>query len=523
MEQQDEKIVVLSNITVTPFFAQVLDEKYREKDISLKTAFIPYQEYHNREYLNVFHNADTIMIWLNIEILEPEFEDYDYDSMKHEQKKKNIQAICQEIYLSVSEWSHARIIWVLFEDYYSRTSIATGYSGKLYVDELNVGLQSLLQNNITFIDLKHLIAEVGICNAYDIKNKYRWNYPYSMLLTKAVAAEVRKQYFINKGITKKCLVLDCDNVLWGGILSEEGLENIRLGSSGLGREYQAFQRFVLTLYKHGIILAVCSKNDLSDVLIMFRNHSEMILKEEHIACFQVNWEDKPHNIKRIAEILNISLDSMVFVDDSLVEIEAVKAILPEVSTILYQREKMYEQFSCFNLNVTMDYREVAKRNVTYRTNSLRQNLKSQYDNYRDYLNALEMEIDIHKVLPVEYARVAELTQRANKCTNGKRYTVSDIKKRMSGENTHLYSVFLSDRYSDLGLVGVLGVKDNMLEIFCLSCRALGRNVENRMSSFIKEQFQIKKIEFENTGKNKDFSHFLCEYFSVDWSCESINV
>ena len=144
----------------------------------------------------------------------------------------------------------------------------------------------------------------------------------------AAVKEIQKQYFIEQGITKKCLVLDCDNVLWGGILSEDGIENIKLGGSGFGRTYQDFQRFVLSLYYHGVILAVCSKNDLPDVMNMFHEHSEMILKEEHIACFQVNWENKPDNIRRIAETLNIGLDSMVFLDDSPVEIEAVKSILP---------------------------------------------------------------------------------------------------------------------------------------------------------------------------------------------------
>ena len=122
-------------------------------------------------------------------------------------------------------------------------------------------------------------------------------------------------------------------MLWGGILSEDRIENIKLGGNGWGRIYQDFQRFVLSLYYHGVILAICSKNDLPDVLRMFHEHSEMIMREEYIACFQVNWEDKPSNIQKIAEKLNIGLDSMVFVDDSPVEIEAVKAILPKVTTI----------------------------------------------------------------------------------------------------------------------------------------------------------------------------------------------
>lgn len=173
-------------------------------------------------------------------------------------------------------------------------------------------MSDTLKDNASFINLKRLITEIGVANAYNSKGKYCWNAPYSNALVEAAVKEIHKQYFIEKGITKKCLVLDCDNVLWGGILSEDGIENIKLGGSGFGRPYQDFQRFVLSLYYHGVILAVCSKNDLSDIMIMFREHSEMVLKEEHIAYSQVNWDNKPTNIKRIAETLNISLDSIVF-------------------------------------------------------------------------------------------------------------------------------------------------------------------------------------------------------------------
>lgn len=235
-----------------------------------------------------------------------------------------------------------------------------------------------------FIDLKHLIAEVGISNAYDSKSKYRWNAPYSKILIEAAVKEIHKQYLIEKGITKKCLVLDCDNVLWGGILSEDGIENIKLSGSGFGRVYQDFQRFVLSLYYHGVILAVCSKNDLSDVLTMFRKHSEMILKEEQIACFQVNWEDKPSNIQKIAEKFNIGLDSIVFVDDSPIEIEAVKTMLPEVTTILFKQDMDYDQFSCFNLKSNVNIANIDKRNETYRTNGFREELKAKYTDVRKF-------------------------------------------------------------------------------------------------------------------------------------------
>ena len=146
----------------------------------------------------------------------------------------------------------------------------------------------------------------------------------------------------------------------GGILSEDGIEGIKLGKSGLGRPYYDFQNFVLKLYQHGVILAVCSKNDEEDVLRVFREHSEIPLKEKHISCFMVNWENKPSNIERIAEYLNIGLDSIVFVDDSSIEIESVKSLLPEVTAIQFDKYMDYEPFSCFNLRSDYDIEEVEK-------------------------------------------------------------------------------------------------------------------------------------------------------------------
>jgi len=247
-------------------------------------------------------------------------------------------------------------------------------------------------------------------------------------------------------------------------------------------------------------------------MTMFREHSEMVLKEEHIACFQVNWENKPDNIKWIAETLNIGLDSIVFVDDSPVEIEAVKSMLPEVTTIRYDRNILYEQFSCFNLKSNVSMTDIEKRNETYRTNQSRETLKAQYDSYSEYIAALEIKTDIHEALPIEYSRIAEITQRTNKCTNGKRYTVKEIKERVAYENVKIYSLSVSDRFSDLGLVGVVEIEGDILTLFSLSCRALGREIEGRLLQFIADKYRVSNIKFRYTGKNEDVKDILIQVF-----------
>lgn len=513
-------IEVISDINFDPHFSPLIKACFGE---SVKVYPMHFGEHNEDERRKQLEKSEIIVVWLNLESSYLYACDALYSqSVSHQLIIEEVVTSCKRIYSDITEYTNAHILWFLFEDYFNKWPITAGHTYNAFVDRLNAELNGALKNGVSFIDLKRLIAEVGIPNAYDSKGKYRWNAPYSKALIESAVKEIHKQYLIAQGTTKKCLVLDCDNVLWGGILSDDGVENIKLGGSGLGWPYQDFQRFALSLYCHGIILAVCSKNDLSDVMTMFREHSEMVLKEEHIACFQVNWENKPDNIKRIAETLNISLDSMVFVDDSAVEIEAVKSMLPEVTAIRYDRDISYEKFACFNLKSNVSMTDIIKRNETYRTNQYRENLKAQYDSYGEYIAALEIKTDIHEALPIEYSRIAELTQRTNKCTNGKRYTVEEVKERISCKNTKLYSLFVSDRFSDLGLVGAFEIEGSTLNLFSLSCRALGREIEGRLLRFIAGKYRVLNIKFKSTGKNEDVKDILIQVFpnAVLTNCEN---
>lgn len=503
-------IAVISNICLEPFFSPSIAKIFSDCNVYPNVISIPYDEYGLPEYIESLKTSDLVVVWLNCEVL------FSLTANGDQQITNNTMNTSQTLHDTISRVTNAKIIWFLFEDYFERIPIVIGHCAlhNDLINKINFNLFNALKDTVVCVDLKRLIAEVGIANAYHSKGKHRWNAPYSSTLIEVAVQEIYKQYLIEQGITKKCLVLDCDNVLWGGVLSEDGIENIELGRTGLGRAYQEFQNFVLSLYYHGVILAICSKNDVSDVMTMFHEHSEMILKEEYIAVFQVNWENKPDNIRRIAETLNIDMNSIVFIDDSHIETEAVKAMIPEVTTILYKPETIYEQLSCFNLKSDVNISSIEKRNATYQTNQSREALKSQFDTYNDYINALEIKVDIHKVMPIEFSRVSELTQRTNKCTNGIRYTVADIKERTNANNITMYSISVSDRFSDLGLVGILEVEDSELTLFSLSCRALGRGIEEKMIGFIESNHQIKTFKFCSTGKNKEIKDLLMKAFPI---------
>lgn len=497
------KVLLISNICLEPCIGTCLREKFLDNGQEIYIDNISFSEY--REHVNSIATSKIIVVYLSFEELYPNIlNNVSSGETTFVAVENDCIQKCKKLYADIRHHSSATIIWFSFEDYYCHQSSNYGsvFAFEGLVDRLNFTLIDLLKEDM-FVDFKRLIANVGINNAYDIKSKYRWNAPYSKELIHLMINEVYKKYLIVTGNTKKCLVLDCDNVLWGGILSEDGIEGIRVGNSGLGRSFQDFQRYLITLYYHGVILTVCSKNDESDVRYVFNQHSGMLLKEDHIACFMCNWENKPNNIKAIAERLNIDLTSIVFVDDSVFEIEGVKKTLPDVTTIQYKRENIYDELSCFNLKRDMDIQVVRERTNTYKTNNLRFELRKKSLSYEDYISSLKMVVDIHKTKIHELSRVSELTQRTNKCTNGKRYTLEQLKYKLSLNGYSLYTVCLSDKFSDLGIVGVIGLDYNCLDLFALSCRALGRGIEDRMLSQVVEK-GISNAAFIKTGKNASF-------------------
>lgn len=494
------RIAWISNILFEPHLSGCLVDSFFKSGLNVEYVYVPYDGMYEEN--NKLMEASLVVVILNFESMYPNLTT---QLLKKITSTSDIicdgTLRCRELYSFIKKHTDAPIVWFGFEDYCFRDVALFGralFCGGV-VDQLNLKIASELPD-ISFVDFKHLIADVGISETFDLKGKYRWNAPYTKTIVKQMVEEIHKQYKIHIGKTKKCLVLDCDNVLWGGILSEDGIDGITLSNVGLGRPFWDFQCLVLRMYYHGVILAICSKNDEDDVLKVFREHSGMILREEHISCFQCNWDNKPENIRKISESLNISLDSIVFVDDSKFELDGVKASCPEVTTVLYNAKFANNDFDCFNLRLDVDKKTVEIRTNTYRTNAKREELRRKVNTFEEYLRSLDMKLDIHPTDNHELMRVSELLQRANKCTNGVRYTVKQLKVLLANEAVSLYTVHLSDKFSELGIVGAIGIKDKVVELFCLSCRALGRSIENNMVSFVKQN-GVTTVRFHNTGKN----------------------
>lgn len=518
IQGKDLNISVISNITIEHFFGIHINSLF---DTPSDINYIPSNVCFESNQIEVIQKSDLILVWLNIRKLSPGILSNIGCKDVLQIVYKDILEYIKVIYLKLRNEVNSKIIWMGFEDYFDCLhevvgSILHNYN---FIDRLNQEIKDLLsKTSDVVIDLKRLISYIGTRDAYDTKGLYRWNSPYTSDLIYLAAKEIFKQFRILKRNENKCIVLDCDNVLWGGILSEDGIENISLASNGQGQFFQDFQRFLLTLHTLGIILTVSSKNDLSDVLKVFNSHSEMILREEHIASFQVNWNNKAEQIQLIAEVLNISLDSIVFIDDSIFEVESVNSILPDVKAVLFKKETIYRSLSLFNLSLDFDANLIAIRDNTYQSNVHRRVLKDKTTSYEEYLKALDTKINIHIADDLEYYRISELSQRANKCTIGKRYMVSEIKEKISTNVYELYAVDVSDKFSDLGLVGAFGIIQQSgiyyLDLFCLSCRVLGRNIENQLISYLKTNFKDIKVEScIRTQKNDGFIDLLLLYLN----------
>ncbi|WP_052188091.1 HAD family hydrolase [Cellulophaga sp. Hel_I_12] len=325
-----------------------------------------------------------------------------------------------------------------------------------------------------------------------------------------------------KGNFKKCLILDLDNTTWGGIIGDDGLENIQIGSLGIGKAFSNFQKWAKELKERGIILAICSKNSEDIAKEPFEKHSEMVLKLSDISVFVANWKNKADNIRYIQEVLNIGFDSMVFIDDNPAERDIVRQSIAGITIPeLPEDPALYVPYlTSLNLFETASYSDFDKdRTIQYQQEAERKKLISSVTNMEDYLKSLAMKCTISHFKEEDVPRIAQLTQRSNQFNlRTKRYTENDIIAFMNSTNYLTYSIKLLDKFGDYGLISViiLEKKENsyfFLDTWIMSCRVLKRGVEYYalnciVSDIEKEGFNIIIGEYLETPKNKIVAELL---------------
>lgn len=376
--------------------------------------------------------------------------------------------------------------------------------------------------NIRVIDTEDVVRTVGYTAAFDTRFYFRSKAPYTGVYFNELA---RRVAFATRGFGThffKVLVLDCDNTLWGGVIGEDLLEGIKLGPYDYpGNIFWRMQHELATLERNGILLCLCSKNNPADVDDVLQNHPDMVLKSSQIAIKKVNWNDKPSNLRELAQELNVGLDSMVFLDDSSFECEAVRQQLPMVKTMQvpstlseYPRvvREIKELFlaggiSADNRGKTEQYRQ--------RANAVA--MLAQFDTQDAYLASLEMKVELSCNAAASAARIAELSMKSNQFNlTTHRFSKAKVMQMMQSPHCAVYSLVVSDKFGNSGLTGVVFMRylDGIahIENFLMSCRVIGREVETAIWSQIardavKRGCSAIKAVFIPSAKNAQVADF----------------
>ena len=370
-------------------------------------------------------------------------------------------------------------------------SLAVVKGRNRFVADLNKKLAAYADEHEGFYlhDLQGLSARVGLRKWHNPIQYAAYKFAMDYDIMPEVSLGLAKIVRTILGKAKKCLVLDLDNTLWGGVIGDDGVENIKIGHETPAAEaYTAWQEYVLRLKERGIILAVCSKNE-DDVAKSGFAHPDSVLKLNDFAAFKANWMPKNENIAAIAREINIGTDSLVFIDDNPAERQIVRDTMPEVAvpevdgSDVFSYIRAIEEAGYFEVVMVSD--DDLKRNENYQANKARQELSATAASYDDFLKSLNMTAEIDSFKPVYFDRIAQLTGKTNQFNlTTRRYTRADIESMAN--NQHYITLYgrLTDKFGDNGLISVIigEKKQNGLHIllWLMSCRVLKRGMEECM-------------------------------------------
>jgi len=403
----------------------------------------------------------------------------------------------------------------------------TEYGLKEMIWDLNKKLNEFVINtpSIYFYDFNSFITKFGEKNVFDYRQFFIGDIKIALNHIPKLSEELLAFIKPIVGLNRKCIVLDLDNTLWGGVVGEDGFDGIHLSSKSPGNAFVEFQRHLLSLHERGIILAINSKNNEDEAMKVIREHPDMILREEHFSCFRINWKDKVTNIKEIASEINIGLDSIVFFDDDPRNREFMKESLPEVLTIHLPKDPSFYSptlMSLTDFNVMKITEEDKKRGKMYQQQLNRTKLLNTSNSLQDFLNELNIIVKIKQNDKFSIPRISQLTLKTNQFNlTTKRYQEEDIKNFSQNNDIIVGSAEVEDKFGNNGITGAFIIKKNNpkewnIDTFLLSCRVIGRGVENAIMSHILNEAKNQKIErvyasYIPTKKNIPCKSFLDDF------------
>lgn len=388
-----------------------------------------------------------------------------------------------------------------------------------------------LQNipNLLVFSSNDFLQDYAVGEYDNPKANFYGRIPYTTEFFTALGAFLARKIYAFCREPYKVIVLDCDQTLWKGVVGEDGIDGIEFDEPRL-----KLQEFMAAQSGAGMLICLCSKNEEQDVWEVFDSRKEMRLKREHIVAAQINWNFKSENIKRLAEELQLSLNSFIFVDDDRAVCAEVQANCPEVLTLMLPAETskipafLNHVWAFDKLKITKEDKE---RTKSYQQQIERSRLQENSGSFQDFLKNLQLKCDITKATEAQLPRISQLCLRTNQFNStSKRHSENDLKQLLSRENVNIWAINVQDRFGDYGLVGtvIYEEKEKIINVgsFMLSCRALGRGIEHKMLAAIGQtaldsNCEFVDLEFIASAKNVPIYNFF-EEVGENFKLESNN-
>ncbi|MDQ6815149.1 MAG: HAD-IIIC family phosphatase, partial [Bacteroidota bacterium] len=507
------------------FIAEPLQEYMEywsnELELNLQISFAPY----NQVFQQLLNPASLLNSNKGINVLFIRVEDWLRDKLNLSQNEqiefldKNYEELVQAIQKTGIITSTPFLVGVV--PVQSANSFAAAVTA--HITELTTNIQSVLQKQHSFhtIDLYNIAKLYEVAEMFDTISDNQGHMPFTPEFYGALATYVTRKIRAFKDPPYKVIALDCDNTLWSGIVGEVGTAGVVIDEN-----FSYLQEFLIKKYEEGFLLVLCSKNNEDDVWEVFDKHRGMKLKREHIAAHKINWQPKAENVVLLAKELNLGVDSFIFLDDNEFEVEQMQSACPTVYSIQLPDETegipgFLDHIWAFDVFKLTE--EDLKRNSMYKAENDRKSELLKFGSISDFIEALNIEVITRPLQEKDLDRAVQLSLRTNQFNlNGVRKTRDEIVANMKNSLYIQWIVEVKDRFGEYGIVGLLiGSKaENELQIetFLLSCRVLGRQVENiiltRLRDFcVAERLSSIAALYQSTGKNKPFTEFLGQ---TDW-------
>jgi len=372
-------------------------------------------------------------------------------------------------------------------------------------------------------DYDSFASEIGKYNVVDDKMFYLADMRVAPNIIPHLCGEYMRYVKALASLARKCIVLDMDNTLWGGIVGEEGFEGIKLGPAAPGNAYMDFQKRLLALFNRGVILAINSNNNREDAMKVLQKHPYMVLRERHFASIKINWESKVTNLVEIAKDINITLDSIIFLEDDKRTRHVVREALPQVlCPDIPEDASDYSRFitGLKDIDVLQITPEDKRRGALYVSERERKESRSTFRDLSRYLKHLDVVVRIRSANRFNIPRISQLTLRTNQFNfSTKRYNEKTVERFILDKAYSVYCVDVKDKYGDYGITGALIIQQDKkkwrIDTYLLSCRVLGRNIEEAVigaviGKAVKEGVEEVNISYSKTGKNMPVFIFLKE-------------